>query len=33
MPEFAFGDREISTCQRLVYTIRIATALTVAAAN
>jgi uncharacterized protein (DUF58 family) len=26
MPEFAFGDREISTCQRLVYTSRIATA-------
>jgi uncharacterized protein (DUF58 family) len=26
MPEFAFGDREIGTCQRLVYTSRIATA-------
>ncbi len=26
MPEFTFGDRELGTCQRLVYTSRIATA-------
>ena len=26
MPEFSFGDRELGSCQRLVYASRIATA-------